>query len=93
MLGISEYLLVYHTSGLTLSISGVFKEIIILTVSTTVVEKTQLDGLRLSGMALCVAGITVHSVLKAISARGISHRSHHLSYISVYCLYVRVIVM
>jgi hypothetical protein len=25
MLGISEYLLVYHTSGLTLSISGVFK--------------------------------------------------------------------
>ena len=25
MLGFSEYLLVYHTSGLTLSISGVFK--------------------------------------------------------------------
>ena len=25
MLGLSEYLLVYHTSGLTLSISGVFK--------------------------------------------------------------------
>ena len=25
MLGVSEYLLVYHTSGLTLSISGVFK--------------------------------------------------------------------
>ena len=25
MLGVSEYLLVYHTSGLTLSIAGIFK--------------------------------------------------------------------
>lgn len=29
MLGVSEYLLVYHTSGLTLSVSGVFKVLLL----------------------------------------------------------------
>ncbi|XP_019850680.1 PREDICTED: solute carrier family 35 member C2-like [Amphimedon queenslandica] len=66
LLAMSEYLLVYHTSSLTFSVSGVIKEIIILTISTVFVEEGSLSLLKVSGMVLCVMGVATHSVLKAI---------------------------
>lgn len=60
-----------------------------MTVSTTFVEDASLGSVKITGMVLCVLGVTTHSVMKAVRLRGIL-RSHHLSYISNYCLYVRV---
>lgn len=71
MLGVSEYLLVYHTSGLTLSISGVFKEILILTISTLWWEEERLETIHLVGMIVCVSGIALHVLLKAIHIRNL----------------------
>lgn len=69
MLGVSEYLLVYHTSGLTLSISGVVKEIIILTISTTAIEENNLSPLNTAGMVVCILGVALHATMKAHRAR------------------------
>lgn len=68
-LGASEYLLVYHTSGLTLSVSGVLKEVIILTISMVYWEEESLSAVNKVGMAVCVAGIGLHVVFKLLRAR------------------------
>ncbi|XP_063001920.1 solute carrier family 35 member C2 [Elgaria multicarinata webbii] len=68
-LGFSEFLLVSRTSSLTLSISGIFKEV------CTVLLATHLLGDHLSllnwlGFAVCLLGISLHVALKALGARG-----------------------
>ncbi|XP_044277229.1 solute carrier family 35 member C2 [Varanus komodoensis] len=68
-LGFSEFLLVSRTSSLTLSISGIFKEV------CTVLLATHLLGDRLSplnwlGFAVCLSGISLHVALKALGAGG-----------------------
>lgn len=69
LLGVSEYLLVYHTSGLTLSVSGVLKEVVILTLSTLWWEEQSLSVVNMVGMAVCVAGVSLHVLLKALRAK------------------------
>jgi len=66
MLGVSEYLLVYHTSGLTLSIAGIFKEIIVLTISTLWWEEEMPSIVNFVGMVVCVSGIALHILFKAL---------------------------
>jgi solute carrier family 35 protein C2 len=68
-LGTSEYLLVYHTSGLTLSVAGVLKEVIILTISTVYWEEDTLSPVNVVGMVVCVGGITLHVFFKILTAR------------------------
>ncbi|XP_064398591.1 solute carrier family 35 member C2-like [Halichondria panicea] len=69
MLGVSEYLLVYHTSGLTLSVAGVLKEVLILTLSTLWWEEESLTPLNMVGIAVCVSGIALHVAIKAYYSR------------------------
>ncbi|CAC5396332.1 SLC35C2 [Mytilus coruscus] len=61
----SEFLLLANTSSLTLSIAGIFKEICTLYLAATVNgdKMTFLNGL---GLVACLAGITLHVILKAV---------------------------
>ncbi|KAM8996445.1 LOW QUALITY PROTEIN: solute carrier family 35 member C2, partial [Ara ararauna] len=68
-LGFSEFLMVSRTSSPTLSIAGIFKEICILFLAT------HLLGVRLSlldwlGFAVCLSGISLHVILKAMNSKG-----------------------
>lgn len=65
-IGFSEFLLVQRTSSLTLSISGVFKEVITLYIAITWFHPNEnLSPLNLIGMVLCLTGILLHVWNKA----------------------------
>ncbi|NWR82909.1 S35C2 protein, partial [Furnarius figulus] len=68
-LGFSEFLLVSRTSSLTLSIAGIFKEICILFLATHLLGD-RLSLLNWLGFAVCLSGISLHVVLKAMSSKG-----------------------
>ena len=63
MLSTSEYLLLSQTSSLTLSISGIVKEILTLTIATTY-NGDKLSLLNWGGCITCLAGISLHVYLK-----------------------------
>ena len=63
MLSTSEYLLLSQTSSLTLSISGIVKEIVTLSIATTYNGDT-LSPLNLVGCLTCLTGISLHVYLK-----------------------------
>ncbi|XP_071812955.1 solute carrier family 35 member C2-like isoform X5 [Apostichopus japonicus] len=66
MLALSEYLLVSQTSSLTLSISGIFKEIVVLYLAITFSKDgSQLLIINKLGMVICLLGITFHVYIKA----------------------------
>ncbi|XP_064096958.1 solute carrier family 35 member C2-like isoform X1 [Macrobrachium nipponense] len=62
---VSEYLVVCYTSSLTFSISGVAKEIITLSLAVYI-DDEHLSSVNMAGLVLCIIGITLHVVLKAI---------------------------
>uniref|UniRef100_A0A667ZD79 Solute carrier family 35 member C2 n=1 Tax=Myripristis murdjan TaxID=586833 RepID=A0A667ZD79_9TELE len=62
-LGFSEFLLVSRTSSLTLSISGIFKEVCTLLLATHVMGD-KLSPLNWFGFTVCLAGISLHVGLK-----------------------------
>ena len=66
VLEISEFLLVGYTSSLTLSIAGIFKELcaFILAVLINGDEMSPLGGV---GVVLCLSGIVLHVVFKALN--------------------------
>ncbi|XP_016158791.1 PREDICTED: solute carrier family 35 member C2 isoform X2 [Ficedula albicollis] len=68
-LGFSEFLLVSRTSSLTLSIAGIFKEICILFLATHLLGD-HLSLLNWLGFAVCLLGISLHIVLKAMNSKG-----------------------
>ncbi|XP_064529792.1 solute carrier family 35 member C2 isoform X2 [Pseudopipra pipra] len=68
-LGFSEFLLVSRTSSLTLSIAGIFKEICILFLATHLLGD-RLSLLNWLGFAVCLSGISLHVVLKAVNSKG-----------------------
>ncbi|NXD52567.1 S35C2 protein, partial [Corvus moneduloides] len=68
-LGFSEFLLVSRTSSLTLSIAGIFKEICILFLATHLLGD-HLSLLNWLGFAVCLSGISLHVVLKAMNSKG-----------------------
>ncbi|XP_034028031.1 solute carrier family 35 member C2 isoform X2 [Thalassophryne amazonica] len=63
-LGFSEFLLVSQTSGLTLSISGIFKEVCTLLLAARVMGD-KMSALNWLGFAVCLSGISLHVALKA----------------------------
>jgi len=63
MLSFSEYLLLSQTSSLTLAISGIFKEVCILVMATTI-NGDQLSSLNICCFFACVLGICLHVYLK-----------------------------
>ncbi|XP_015755125.1 PREDICTED: solute carrier family 35 member C2-like isoform X1 [Acropora digitifera] len=64
MISISEFLLLSHTSSLTLSIAGIFKEICILSLATEFAGD-KMTMVNFFGLVLCLCGISVHVVTKA----------------------------
>ncbi|KAM3617926.1 uncharacterized protein V6R79_012776 [Siganus canaliculatus] len=61
-LGFSEFLLVSRTSSLTLSISGIFKEVCTLLLAASLGDKMSM--LNWLGFAVCLCGISLHVGLK-----------------------------
>ncbi|NP_001026036.1 solute carrier family 35 member C2 [Gallus gallus] len=68
-LGFSEFLLVSRTSSLTLSIAGIFKEICVLFLATHLLGD-RLSPLNWLGFAVCLSGISLHVILKAVNSKG-----------------------
>ncbi|XP_041655630.1 solute carrier family 35 member C2 [Cheilinus undulatus] len=62
-LGFSEFLLVSKTSSLTLSISGIFKEVCTLLLAASVMGD-RMSVLNWLGFAVCLCGISLHVGLK-----------------------------
>ncbi|GFS05822.1 solute carrier family 35 member C2 [Elysia marginata] len=65
MLEFSEFLLLSHTSSLTLSISGIFKELCIF-VLAFLINHDQMNIVNAIGLMVCLLGIVVHVVTKAV---------------------------
>jgi len=61
---VAEYLLVSYTSGLTLSVAGIVKEILSLTMAI-IIESTDISPINAIGLIICMAGITLHVIRKA----------------------------
>ncbi|XP_032376377.1 solute carrier family 35 member C2 [Etheostoma spectabile] len=62
-LGFSEFLLVSRTSSLTLSISGIFKEVCTLLLAAALIGE-KMGWLNWLGFAICLCGISLHVGLK-----------------------------
>jgi len=65
LLTIAEYLLVTYTSGMTLSIAGIFKEICQLTIAAEFTGD-KWNMMNFIGLVICMVGISVHVVSKAL---------------------------
>lgn len=65
MLEFTEFLLVSHTSSLTLSVAGIFKEVLTLSLAT-IIYGDRLNAINVIGLITCIAGITLHVILKAV---------------------------
>lgn len=66
---LSEYLLLTYTSSLTLSIAGIFKEVFTLYLAVEYNGDT-MSLINLLGLGVCVTGISLHVLQKAIDASG-----------------------
>lgn len=64
MISVAEFLLLSHTSSLTLTISGIFKEICTLSLATEFAGD-KMTTVNFFGLVLCLIGISVHVVIKA----------------------------
>ncbi|XP_053995025.1 solute carrier family 35 member C2 [Hylaeus anthracinus] len=65
---VMEFLVVTHTSSLTLSITGITKEICILILAVEW-KGDQMSGLNFIGLLMCLGGIMIHTVQKILSNR------------------------
>ncbi|XP_071957357.1 solute carrier family 35 member C2-like [Antedon mediterranea] len=68
-LACSEYLLVSMTSCITLSISGIFKEVCTLFLAVHF-RGDKMSTLNKFGMVVCLMGIVVHVGMKALASKG-----------------------
>ncbi|XP_074644986.1 solute carrier family 35 member C2-like isoform X2 [Tubulanus polymorphus] len=73
MLEFSEFLLVSHTSGLTLSIAGIFKEICTLFLAATV-NGDKMNPVNFIGLFVCLFGISLHVLFKLLHGPKSMHR-------------------
>lgn len=65
----SEFLLVSHTSSLTLSIAGIMKEIITMGLAV-IYQSTDLSTINMLGLVVCLLGISVHVLKKSLETKG-----------------------
>ena len=70
---LAEYLIVTTSSSLTLSIIGVSKELVTVSISLTR-NQTQLSALNYVGMVVCFGGVVAHTIRKAIQPP--EHKKH-----------------
>ncbi|XP_046440117.1 solute carrier family 35 member C2-like [Daphnia pulex] len=62
---LTEYLLVSYTSSLTLSVSGIIKEVLTLTLAVLITHD-EMNPINAAGLVICLLGITLHVALKAV---------------------------
>ena len=60
---VAEFLLVSYTSGLTLSVAGIVKEVISLTMAI-IIEQSDVSVVNMIGLVICMSGITLHVIRK-----------------------------
>lgn len=65
---VTEFLLVTYTSSLTLSVTGIFKEICILILAFEL-KGDHISGLNFVGLLLCLGGIILHVIQKVLLNR------------------------
>ncbi|XP_015607112.1 solute carrier family 35 member C2 [Cephus cinctus] len=65
---VAEFLVVTHTSSLTLSVSGIFKEICTLFLAYEW-EGDQMSGLNFIGLLMCLGGIVLHVIQKLLISK------------------------
>ncbi|GMR36171.1 hypothetical protein PMAYCL1PPCAC_06366 [Pristionchus mayeri] len=58
---LSEYLLLVNTSGITLSIFGIIKEVATL-ILAAVINGDRFSPVNMAGLTLCLAGMAIHSI-------------------------------
>ncbi|XP_074598810.1 solute carrier family 35 member C2 isoform X2 [Brevipalpus obovatus] len=63
LMELSEYLLITHTSSLTLSIAGIFKEVFTLYLAIEYYGD-EMSTINLIGLAVCLTGISLHVYLR-----------------------------
>ncbi|KAI1297299.1 Solute carrier family 35 member C2 [Halotydeus destructor] len=78
LLEMSEYLLLTYTSSLSLSIAGIFKEIITLFLAYEY-NGDQMSLINFLGLVICLIGITYHVIQKAVDATGKKPRKRALN--------------
>lgn len=64
LLELSEFLLVSHSSSLTLSVAGIFKEVLTLSLAA-LINGDRMNTINVIGLVICLAGIILHVILKA----------------------------
>ncbi|KAI0208247.1 Solute carrier family 35 member C2 [Lamellibrachia satsuma] len=67
ILEISEFLLLSHTSGLTLTIAGVFRKLCVLLLAV-LVKGDKINAINALGLVICLIGTSLHVVLNAAHA-------------------------
>lgn len=65
LLTISEFLMVANTSSLALSIAAILKELVTLTIAAEVTGD-RMNAINIVGLIICMCGISVHVVSKAL---------------------------
>ncbi|XP_013406174.1 solute carrier family 35 member C2-like [Lingula anatina] len=78
MLEFSEFLLLSRTSGLTLSISGIFKEICTI-VLAHITFGDKMNPINFLGLVICLFGIALHVILKAVHRKEDEKELHNNS--------------
>jgi solute carrier family 35 protein C2 len=75
----SEFLVVTYTSSLTLSISGIFKEVCVIYLAV-VWNNNKLNPMNTIGLVLCIVGIAIHVVIKAMNPNELTKGKPFVSY-------------
>lgn len=72
MLELSEFLVVSHSSGLTLAIAGIFKEVIMLLLAA-VINGDQMNMVNVIGLIMCLTGIALHIFFRTVDRESERH--------------------
>nr|XP_022345028.1 solute carrier family 35 member C2-like [Crassostrea virginica] len=74
----SEFLLLANTSSLTLSIAGIFKEVCTLYLAASV-NGDRMNYINGVGLVVCLLGISIHVVVKAVSVHEENKKNGRIS--------------
>uniref|UniRef100_A0A5K3ESY8 TPT domain-containing protein n=1 Tax=Mesocestoides corti TaxID=53468 RepID=A0A5K3ESY8_MESCO len=64
-LEVAEFMVVYNSSSLTLSIAGIFKEVVTLYLAAVLNGDTY-SPVNIAGLIICLSGISLHAAMKFI---------------------------
>ncbi|XP_046390909.1 solute carrier family 35 member C2 [Ischnura elegans] len=70
LMELAEYMVVSYTSGLTLSVAGIFKELVTVMLAVSI-NGDQLSVINYIGFLLCLGGIVNHVALKAMATQAV----------------------